>query len=81
MEHKINGMWATLRQPDKMDNALELVLLNPPGSKGITYLRKSDASLIKMCLAYVVAKALYDKKVAEQLQNDHDDPPYTKKPE
>ncbi|KKM26676.1 hypothetical protein LCGC14_1582400 [marine sediment metagenome] len=78
MEHNVNEMWASLCDDIMMDDLVAILSLNPPGSSKLKLLRPSNVPLIKMCLNYVVAKTMYERAVARQLQHDHDEPPYTK---
>ncbi len=80
MEHQVNEMWAFLGNDKIIVQVMRFLARNSPGTT-LIMIEQSDASLVKMCLNYLVAKHAYEQTINEQLQKDHDDPPYTKKPE
>ena len=78
MEHEVNEAWAMLVGDSRMEQIVQIMSENPPDTLQLRLSRLSSPVLIKMCLGYIAMKYMYERAVAQQLQNDHDEPPYTK---
>ena len=81
MEHDLNEAWAVLVGGSRVEQIVHIMSENRQEDLQLRLSRPSSPALIKMCLAYIAMKHMYERAVASQLQRDHDEPPYTKKPE